>query len=298
MEAIAGGRRAKKIPTIGSRAGSIGGRRERSARSKRQACETFPHQVVGCRVRMQCVRKGEFDGVLLSIECAAVQVVQVRVFRRPLANDAVQFIPDHAKGELSGGTLGGVSGCSEPELPGREGLEIECAGTRGVLMDRAVDGRYDQQWCLGMSVADGVEETVDGRSERAKTHQVEIDEVDTDLQADQFGGRVADGACRELVEERASAKAEIGQIGAAQTPGDRRPNRRRTGCIGPVTDRAAVMEPSGPPGRRRGFHWSVGAKRNDFRRLVVREPEFDVLGSLGEAQEPTRARGAGRTPDG
>ncbi len=62
-----------------------------------------------------------------------------------------------------------------------------------------------------------------------------------------------------------------------------------------------MVQPDRPAVRRRDQDRSVGAQRDQARRLVVREPEFDVLLVLrepGEAERLRRARQAFRRPRG
>ena len=59
-----------------------------------------------------------------------------------------------------------------------------------------------------MAIADRVEKAVHSWAQGAQPHQVHIDDVDAELEADEIGGLVPDYASDERVEQRAAAKAE------------------------------------------------------------------------------------------
>jgi len=60
-----------------------------------------------------------------------------------------------------------------------------------------------------VALADGVEETVHRRGEGTQAHQVRVDEVDAELDADQVRGGVADRASGERVEQGAAAETQV-----------------------------------------------------------------------------------------
>ena len=86
----------------------------------------------------------------------------------------------------SPGRAGGDELCLAP----CQCLEIEAAGSRRGFVDRAIDRRDDQERRFRMTVADGVEKTVYRRPEGPQAHQVRIDQVDAELDADHIGRRI------------------------------------------------------------------------------------------------------------
>jgi hypothetical protein len=174
-------------------------------------------------VRVQVVGQRQLGVVLLAVELAAVQQVQVRVGRRALGDDAGQLGADDLQGELAGRHLGGVARGAEAELPVGLAAELHGGGARHLLVDGAQDRRGHEQRSARVAVAHGVEEAVDGGAEPAQAHHVGVDQVDADLDADQVGRQVPDRARGELVEQGAAAEAEVDELDAAQARGKRGP---------------------------------------------------------------------------
>lgn len=58
-----------------------------------------------------------------------------------------------------------------------------------------------------------------GGREGAQSHQIRVDQVDADFDADQVGWRIAHRSGGERVEQCAAAEAEIDQIHVAQRRG-------------------------------------------------------------------------------
>src|SRR5690606_35059929 len=163
----------------------------------------------------------------------------------------------------------------------------------GVLVDRAVDRRDDEQRRGGVAVPDGVQEAVHRGGEGAQPHQVGVDQVDADLEADQVGRCVPDGAGGEGVEQGAAAQAEVDQLRVAAGGGQRGPGGGGGGGVGAVADRAAVVQPHPAAPVRFGLDGGVGAQRDELGGLVVRQPDLDVLGAVGQAGEAQGGDGAG-----
>lgn len=134
---------------------------------------------------------------------------------------------------------------------------------------------------------------MDGRAEGAQPHQVGVDHVDAELDADQVGGRVAQGAGGERVEQRAAAQPEVDQLGPAQGRGERGPGGGGARRVGAVADRAAVVQPHPAAPVRYGFHRGVGAQRDEFGGLVVRQPDLHVLDGVRQTGEAHGAHRAG-----
>ncbi len=240
---------------------------------------------------MEFVGQRQLGEVGLPIEVAAVEVVQVRVLGRPLPHDPGQLVPDDAQGQFPARALRRVARGPEPQSPGAEVGEVRGAGTGGVLVDGAVDGRDDQQRCAGVAFADGVEETVDGRGEGAQAHQIGVDQVDADLEADQVGGGVAQDAGGERVEQGAAAQTQVDQFRVAEGGGEGGPGGGGARGVGALADRAAVVQPYLAAPVRCGLDGGVGTQGDEFGGLVVRQPDLDVLHPAGQAGE---AEGAGR----
>ena len=166
-------------------------------------------------------------------------------------------------------------------------------------------GETTSTGCRRMSVAEGVEEAVDGRAEGAQAQQVEVDQVDPDLEADQVRRGVAHGARDERVEHGAAAEAQVDQLDAPEPGGVRRPGRGGALGVGPVADRAAVVQPHPATRPGHGRDRCIGAQGDQLGDLVVRQPDLDVLRPARQAGEPERlhrtrleGRGTGRHVDG
>ncbi len=147
---------------------------------------------------------------------------------------------------------GGVPGGAEPDDPLGQRLLVERSRAGGVLVDRTQQRRDDQQRYVRVTVPDGVEEAVHGRTEGPQPHQVGVDEVDADLEADQVGGSVPDGARGERVEQGAATEAEVDQVDAGDPRRDRRPGARGVVGVRAVADGAAVVHPDRPSAGRWG----------------------------------------------
>lgn len=106
-----------RAPSHSQPIGSVIGDGERAARAKGQPREPLAHAAVCGRVGVQGVGERQLDGVRLAVELAAVEVVQVRVVRGPLRDDAGEFVPDGTQGELSGSGLGRVPAALKLSLP-------------------------------------------------------------------------------------------------------------------------------------------------------------------------------------
>ena len=127
----------------------------------------------------------------------------------------------------------------------------------------------------------------------AASHQVGVDEVDAELDADEVGWGVAQHAGDERVEQGAAAEAQVDQLHA----GARR--RRCAGQVpvglvgvGAVADRASVVQPHPAAAAGSRLDGGVGAQGDEFGGLVVRQPDLDVLrssaGSPAKRTVPTR----------
>ncbi len=215
----------------------------------------------------------------------------MRVVGGPLRRDPGELLADRGERELPGRALRGVAGGPEPHRPGPDGLQVERAGTGRVLVDGAQDGGDDQQRRGRVPVADGVEEPVHRGAEGAQPHEVGVDHVDADLDADQVGRGVPHGAGGERVEQRAPAQSEVDQLDTAERGGQRGPGRAGARGVGTVADRAAVVQPHPAAPVRHGLDRRVRAQPDQLGALVVRQPDRDVLGVGGEAGEPQRVHG-------
>ena len=101
-----------------------------------------------------------------------------------------------------------------------------------------------------MTVADRVEQAVDSGHERSLADRVGVDDVDPELQADQIGRQVADGAGGELIELALAGEAEAVEVDVGRPGDDGGPRAGRVVGLHTVADRAAVVHPA-PALRRR-----------------------------------------------
>jgi hypothetical protein len=202
------------------------------------------------------------------------------------AAPAEEFGADDRQGELARGDLVGVAGRGEAQFAGGQCGEVPAGRAGGLLVDRAEDGGDDQQWRVGVTVADGVQEAVHGRRERAQPEAVGVHDVDTEFEADQVRGRVADRAGDERLQVRTPAEAEVDQLHSRPGCDQRGPGPGRMRRVRAVADRAAVVQPDAP-GRGDRLDRGIGAQGNELGGLVVRQPDLDRLrygGQPGHAQ--------------
>jgi hypothetical protein len=75
-----------------------------------------------------------------AVEIETVDVVQLRIVRAALADDAGEVLADDGQRQLPRGDLGGVPGRGEPQLAGRERRRVDRRGAGRGLVHRAVDG--------------------------------------------------------------------------------------------------------------------------------------------------------------
>lgn len=92
-----------------------------------------------------------------------------------------------------------------------------------------------------MTVADGVEKAVYGGPERAQAHQIGVDDIDADLDADQIGRDVAHRARGERIQQGRATHAKVDQFHAGAGSRQRGPGAGGVKCVGAVADGAAVM---------------------------------------------------------
>ncbi len=163
--------------------------------------------------------------------------------------------------------------------------EVRCAGAGRMLVDGAQDRRHDEQRRRRMTVADRVEKAMYRRTEGAQPHQVHVDDVDAELEADEIGALVPDGARQERVQQRAAAQAEVQQVDAGAGCGHGGPDAGGMRGVGAVADRAAMMQPEPLFGRRRGFDRRVAVERDKLGHLVVRQPDFHGLVAVRQIRE-------------
>ena len=168
-------------------------------------------------------------------------------------------------------------------MPLADRLLVERSGARGVLVDRAQQRRDDQERYVRVAVADGVEEAVHRRTEGPQPHQVGVHQVDADLEADQVGGSVPDGARGERVEQGAATETEVDQLDVGDPGGDRGPGAGGMVGVRAVADGAAVVHPDRPAGVG-GPHRCVRAQLDQLDVLVVGQPDLDGLTADGQSR--------------
>ncbi|CAB4689502.1 unannotated protein [freshwater metagenome] len=205
--------------------------------------------------------------------------------RHPLRDDRHEQLADPADRQRTLGDCGVA----------RRSVELAVlAGqrrARDVLRGRADDGAQDQDRGVGQPLAQGVEEAVDGRHERPLAEAVVVDHVDTELEADQVRGEVADVACHVLVDVAVTAQAEVDEVEVVASCDGHRPGLGGSAGLQAVADRAAVMHPPGAradDGRRAGV---VGDPHGaQLGEAVVGQPDLDILLALAKAIDGERQR--------
>ena len=137
-------------------------------------------------------------------------------------HDPGQLLADHREGQLAGGPFGGVAGGLEAQVALGQRGGVEGARARGVLVDGAQDGGDHPQLGVRVAVPDGVQEAVHGRAEGAQPHQVQVDQVDADLDADHVRRGVPQRAGGEGVQQGAAAETQVDQLHPRQGRGARK----------------------------------------------------------------------------
>ena len=188
-------------------------------------------------VRVQRIGQRQVRVVRGAIQRAAIEVMDVRIGPGPLRDDPLQLLADDTQRQLALAPLGVVAHRPEQQSALLHGLAIEHGRSWRRFVDWA-PGRRDHQQRRGPvpPFADRVKKAVHGRPERTHAHQVGVDEVDAELQADQVRRQVADRARRERVEQGIAAKAQIEQVDTGQTGSHRRPDAGRVGRIRALAD--------------------------------------------------------------
>jgi hypothetical protein len=232
-------------------------------------------------------------GIALVVELPAVEVVQVGVVGSALLDDAFELLADDGQRELA---RGGFAGGAEAELVA---VQEGHGGSGGLLVDGAVDGGDDQQRCRRMALADGVEEAVHRRAEGAQPHQVGVDDVDAQLEADDVRGGVPHCPGGEGIQQGSAAEAQVDQLGTGFRCGEGGPRATGAGGVGTVADGAAVVQPDRAV-RDHRLDRGIGAQRHQLGDLVVRQPDHHLLrpGGQGEPDRADRARDQLRLPGG
>ncbi|EGJ76478.1 hypothetical protein STTU_3689 [Streptomyces sp. Tu6071] len=264
--------------------------REGSRRAEGFRREAFGDAEVGLRVRVEFVGEGVGRVVLRPVQLRAVEVVQVRVARGAARDHAGHLLADGPQGQAPGRDLGRVAGGDEGEAALAEGARVEGGGARGLLVDAAVERRDHEERRLGVALADRVEEAVEGGPERAQPHEVRVDEVDAELEAEEVGGGVPERTRGERVEQGRAAETEVDEVHAPERGGPRGPRRARARRVGTVAHRTPVVHPHPAAPRGQRLHGGVRAQGDEFRRLLVRQPDLDVLLARVEPVEAQRAR--------
>ncbi|MGW8454940.1 hypothetical protein ACWGLO_26005 [Streptomyces niveus] len=149
----------------------------------------------------------QIGGLVGAQQFASVEVTERRIALAPLRHEVAQVLTDRRERERAERDLVGAAA-----RPGAAGLGVRHGRSRGVLQGRGRDRRDHHHGGVGVAVADGVEETVHGGQEGAQAHGGLLGDVGADLEADEIGGHVPDGARHERVEHRVAREAEIRQM--------------------------------------------------------------------------------------
>ncbi len=245
--------------------------------------EPLAHAAVSGGARVEPVGQRQLGGVGLAVQGEAVEVGQRRILARPLLHDPGKLLPYDAQVQLPEGDLRRVSQGRELHLPV---TDVRGGRSGGGLLGRAEDGRDHQERRGRVPLADGVEEPVHGRPEGAQPHQVQVHDIDADLDADQVGGGVPQGARGERIEQGAAAQTQVDQLHAPRGGGQGGP--RGGGAVrgGPLADRTAMVQPHPPPARLHRRDGGVGAQGDQLGDLGVRQPDLDGLLPPGQPVEP------------
>lgn len=129
-----------------------------------------------------------------------------------------------------------------------------------------------------------------GGQEGAQPHGGLLGDVGADLEADEIGGHVPDGARHERVEHRVAREAEIRQLEPEGRGGDGGPGAGRPFGFERVAHRRAVMHPARAGVRFRRTQLRVRPERDEVAGDRLGQPDLHVLVPGGEAGEANRVR--------